>query len=267
MFLQAQASEATFKAAWRPRVAVLSTHGFFLNPTASGSSKGTSSQNPLLRCGLVLSGANQPRALTQNAQDDGIVTGLDVLETDLRGTELVVLSACETALGEISASEGVAGLRQAFQLSGARSVVATLWRIPDDETAQLMKTFFDRLAAGADKATALQQAQQSLLAPKGKAATDTSHPFFWAAFTLTGDWRVPEVGKPEPRPERRLPGAQVEVVVESARLMKEDAVVLTVARGDRLTSGKVEGDWIEVFYEPGTTKTAWIHKSKVRDVK
>ena len=65
-----------------------------------------------------------------------------------------------------------------------------------------MKIFFDRLAAGSDKATALQQAQQALLASKGKGESDTSHPFYWAAFTLTGDWRVPRVGSAEPRPER-----------------------------------------------------------------
>jgi len=136
-------------------------------------------------------------ARTGGAAEDGFLEAWEIFDRVRLEADLVVLSACETALGRDAGGEGVVGLTRAFQYAGARSVVASLWRVSDASTAALMQRFYVNLADDLSKDEALRQAQLSLLraplevvsADGGTAAVDASHPFYWASFQLTGDWK------------------------------------------------------------------------------
>jgi CHAT domain-containing protein len=149
---------------------------------------------------VVLAGANRP---PQPEQDDGILTAIEVAELDLSRVELVMLSACETGLGETAGGEGVLGLQRAFQVAGARSVVASMWTVDDTATRTLMERFYDNLwnqkATQGKKLAALREAQLWMLREykrgtlqrdgPGEEKDRRVPPYYWAAFVLSGDWR------------------------------------------------------------------------------
>ena len=139
------------------------------------------SENPLLRSGLALTGANDRQG---GEGEDGVLTALEAAGLDLWGTKLVVLSACETGVGEVRNGDGVYGLRRALVLAGVESQVMSLWQVSDAATRDLMVAYYQRLQAGEGRTEALRQVQLSML--RGPM---WQHPFFWASFIQSGDWR------------------------------------------------------------------------------
>jgi hypothetical protein len=161
--------------------------------------------HPGLLSGLAFAGANTPR---EPEKDDGILTALEVSALDLSQVDAAVLSACETGLGEVAGGEGLFGLQRAFQVAGARTVVASLWKVPDAATAQLMQRFYTNLwEKKMPKLEALREAQLWMLREAGQLQPDGTRglreisenqpltegarlpPYYWAAFVLSGDWR------------------------------------------------------------------------------
>jgi len=190
LYTGAKAQEDLLAAARGPRILHLATHAFFLPiqelpAGADGQPAGPiRAENPLLRSGLVLAGAN--RALRGDAQAGGVVTAEKVMGFDLRATELVVLSACSTGEGEVQAGEGVYGLQRAFAQAGARGLVMSMWSVPDQETKELMEGFYRGMAAGQDRAAALRAAAlRQLETARGRYGAD--NPLYWGAFVFLGD--------------------------------------------------------------------------------
>ncbi|WP_231848236.1 CHAT domain-containing tetratricopeptide repeat protein [Gloeobacter violaceus] len=175
----ARATENALKATRSPALLHLATHGFFLKDQG-GAEKEIGLQEPLLRSGVALAGFNARSSGTE----DGVLTALEAQGLDLEGTELAVVSACQSGAGAVVGGEGVQGLRRALALAGTRSQVLALWPVGDRTTADLMERFYRRLAAGAGRSEALRQAQ---LAVSGQQRR--SHPFWWASFAASGDWR------------------------------------------------------------------------------
>ena len=134
---------------------------------------------PLLRSGLVLAGANQAADGTHR----GILTALELADADLVGTQLAVLSACETGLGEVRDGRGVYGLRRALALAGVGTQVISLWKVDDEGTAELMIRYYESLAEGKGRVEALRDARLELLADPRWA-----HPRYWGAFVISGRW-------------------------------------------------------------------------------
>ncbi|HKX30597.1 MAG TPA: tetratricopeptide repeat protein, partial [Blastocatellia bacterium] len=199
MFVREQATEAALKQSRAPSLLHIATHGFFLSdqnvpPARARSFSGDGPpglsdlrlsrwaakiENPLLRSGLALTGANQ----RGSEADDGVLTALEASSLDLWGTRLVVLSACDTGVGQVKNGEGVYGLRRALVLAGSETQVISLWPVLDDATGNLMARYYGRLLKGEGRGEALRQIQLEMLKDQRR-----QHPYYWANFIQAGEW-------------------------------------------------------------------------------
>jgi CHAT domain-containing protein len=184
-----QALEENIKQIENPRVLHIATHAYFLSDLEKGEDSrafGIHLQNiaanPLLRSGLLLAGSATSLHSTYPGlleQEDGVLTAYEAMNLKLNRTELVVLSACETGLGEVRNGEGVYGLQRAFLMAGARSVLMSLWKVNDESTTRLISTFYRYWLSGQDKFTALRNAQKEMRAIYHE-------PYHWGAFVIIG---------------------------------------------------------------------------------
>jgi len=196
----AGATKSALKEAAAPSILHIATHGFFLEDAeppsepagglglldnsqpatdATNSKWSTQITNPLLRSGLGLAGAN----LHKGGTEDGVLTALEVAGLDLWGTRLVVLSACDSGVGEVKNGEGVYGLRRALVLAGSETQVMSLWPVSDQGTRDLMIGYYKGLVAGRGRSEALRQVQLKMLTDPKR-----NHPYYWASFIQSGEW-------------------------------------------------------------------------------
>jgi CHAT domain-containing protein len=177
-----EAEEKAVKHVKNVRILHLATHGFFLEP-AKGQDhfQEKNIENPLLRSGIALAGANQAYRIEN--EEDGILTAYEVTGMDLSNTELVVLSACETGIGSVRSGEGVFGLRRAFSLAGAKNMLLSLWPVSDDITADQMIRFYQAYKNGTPPLTALREAQLDTI-KNLRINRKNAPPALWAPFIL-----------------------------------------------------------------------------------
>jgi len=200
------ASETAFKRlAPGRRVLHLATHGFFLGEDCARTASGTrgiggmarregaapaeeAAHSRLALFGLAFAGANR-RAEARPGDDDGVLTAEEASTMHLAGAEWVVLSACETGLGEVAGTEGVLGLQRAFQVAGARTTILSLWQVDDESTRRWMSALYRlRMEGRRSTAEAVRGAALEVLRER-RAQGLGSHPFHWAGFVAVGDWR------------------------------------------------------------------------------
>ncbi|HYG02253.1 MAG TPA: CHAT domain-containing tetratricopeptide repeat protein [Chryseosolibacter sp.] len=182
-----EASEKNVKALKSPSLMHIATHGYFLKDSESqkgafGISAENAANNPLLRSGLMLANASKTidgAASDIESNDNGILTAYEAMSLNLEGTNLIVLSACETGLGDVKNGEGVYGLQRAFLVAGADAMIMSLWKVDDAATQQLMTNFYTNWIKLGNKQTAFKQAQLQLMAKY-------KEPYYWGAFVMMG---------------------------------------------------------------------------------
>jgi CHAT domain-containing protein len=181
---QADATETNLKSSKQVSILHIATHGYFLKDVEHSSwpigvHADNAKDNVLLRSGLMLTGASDADKSKAglDSSNNGIMTSYEAMNLDLKGTNLVVLSACETGLGEIKAGEGVYGLQRAFLVAGAEAIVMSLWKVDDAATQQLMNNFYSNWIKSNDKQKAFKQAQIQLM-------TKYKEPYYWGAFVM-----------------------------------------------------------------------------------
>jgi len=201
-----EALEEVLRQKGTPRILHLATHGFFLSDPdlsalrndfmsrgidqvmyPSHIGKPVKFESPLLRSGIALAGANNALKAEEPQKSDGIVTAEKILGLRLRGTEMVVLSACDTGLGEVKTGEGVYGLRRAFVQAGTKSLVMSMWSVPDRETKELMVEFYKNVLS--EKVNRCQALRQAALKQMQVVKDKYGHtnPFYWGAFVFLGE--------------------------------------------------------------------------------
>jgi CHAT domain-containing protein/tetratricopeptide (TPR) repeat protein len=185
VFIDQYASEENLRKVNSPKILHIATHGFYLKDVDSddkfflGFDKTTIKNNSLLRSGIILAGAGPSTqdSTNTNSENDGILTASEACLLELNGTDLVVLSACQTGLGDEMGTEGVAGLQRSFTIAGAKNIIMSLWPVDDNATQFLMTTFYKSYALTQNPETAFKLAQ---LEVKKK----YPQPLYWAAFVL-----------------------------------------------------------------------------------
>ncbi len=209
IFRRKEATETALKQVIGPQILHIATHGFFIDyqdpartvsPGGAGHALAQAKprtvqleanlrmsklvarvKDPLLRSGLALAGVNEGKS---GEEDDGLLTALEAASLYLSGTKLVVLSACDTGVGEVKNGEGVQGLRRALVLAGSESQVMSLWPVSDEATKDLMTQYYKVLQQGEGRGEGLRQVQLRML----RGRKDQRHPFYWAAFIQSGEW-------------------------------------------------------------------------------
>ena len=162
------ATESNLFTIEEPKILHIATHGFFLNDD--------NIPNPMLKSGIALSGANSSAI---HGSNQGIVTALKLSGLDLKGTELVVLSACQTGVVDINSTEIVSGLSKAFIQAGSRNLIISLWNVDDRATVNLMTSFYSEAKKSHNFSRALKKAKLKMI-------QENKHPFYWAPFILYG---------------------------------------------------------------------------------